>query len=334
MDITVVVCTHNRCEILAKALHTLAESKIPGSTSWEILVVDNNSSDQTPEIVKSFCAWYPGRFRYLFEPRPGKSYALNAAIRESYGSMLAFVDDDATVEPTWLQRLTAPLRSSTWSGAGGPVILQWTRPRPRWLSLEGFGSAPLAGFNRGTQAGETGELFGTNMAFRRTMFEKYGDFRTDLGPSPNPRTPRPNEDAEFVRRILEAGEHLFYEPSAVVYHPVPDSRLQKSYFLTWWFDKGRGDLVMLGVPSQAKWFVSGIPLRLFRSLIISTVRWLIAFEPANRFSRRLEVQYVAGMIVESRRQSREAMLGQDKFAQPVRERARSEANNNLQEPGK
>jgi hypothetical protein len=199
--------------------------------------------------------------------------------------------------------------------------------------LEGFGSAPLAGFNRGTQAGETAELFGTNMAFRRTMFEKYGDFRTDLGPSPNPRTPRPNEDAEFVRRILEAGEHLFYEPSAVVYHPVPDSRLQKSYFLAWWFDKGRGDLVMLGVPSQAKWFVSGIPLRLFWSLMISTVRWLTTFEPANRFSQRLDVQYVAGMIAESRRQSREAMLRQDKFPQPVRERARSQNHNNLQEPG-
>jgi GT2 family glycosyltransferase len=150
------------------------------------------------------------------------------------------------------------------------------------------------------------------MAFRRTMFEKYGDFRTDLGP--RPKSQIRNEDAEFVRRLVEAGEHLFYDPSAVVYHPVPDSRLQKNYFLTWWFEKGRGDARMLGVPSQVKWFVGGISLPLFRRLMIGTVRWLITFEPAKRFSKRLDVQYIAGMIVESRRQSREAMLRQDKLA--------------------
>jgi hypothetical protein len=80
------------------------------------------------------------------------------------------------------------------------------------------------------------------MAFRRAMFKKYGLFRTDLGSSPNRNTPRPNEYTEFVLRLLAGGERLYYEPKAVVFHPVPAHRLQKEYFLDWWFDKGRADL--------------------------------------------------------------------------------------------
>ena len=69
-----------------------------------MLVVDNNSSDQTREVVEEFADRYPGRFRYLFEPQPGKSYALNSGIREARGTVLAFIDDDVTVEPSWLTR--------------------------------------------------------------------------------------------------------------------------------------------------------------------------------------------------------------------------------------
>ena len=307
MDISVVVCTYNRCESLAKALDSIAKSSLHESATWEVLVVDNNSTDQTPAVVKDFCGRYPNRFRYVFEPRPGKSYALNSAIPESHGAILAFLDDDTTVEPTWLQRLTDPIRDSAWSGSGGPVVLQWASLPPPWLRMD-IMAAPLVGFNPDRGAGEIREsLFGGNMAFRRTMFEKYGGFRTDLGPSPNRETPRPNEDTEFVRRLLAAGEHLFYEPSAVVYHPVPASRLQRDYFLSWWFDKGRADILMLGLPPEVKWCLGGIPLRYVCRLIRWTARWATALDPAERFSSRLKVQWLVGMIVECRR-SRKAVL--------------------------
>ena len=98
----------------------------------------------------------------------------------------------------------------------------------------------LAGFDLGDKAGELHEApYGTNMAFHKRMFEKYGLFRTDLGPSPNREIPRPNEDTEFGRRLIAAGERLYYEPSAVVHHPVPQERLTKRIFLAWWFDYGR-----------------------------------------------------------------------------------------------
>ncbi|MGB7310755.1 MAG: glycosyltransferase family A protein [Candidatus Acidiferrales bacterium] len=307
MDITVVVCTFNRCQTLADALESAAQSILPDSTTWEILVVDNNSTDQTAETVQNFCCRYPGRFRYVFEPRQGKSYALNTGVRESSGATLVFMDDDTTVEPTWLERLTTPLCDPAWSGSGGPVILQWSSSRPRWLKMDTM-AAPLVGFNPNREAGEIREaLFGGNMAFRRTMFQKHGAFRTDLGPSPNRDTPRQNEDTEFVRRLLAAGEGLFYEPSAVVFHPVPVNRLRKRYFLGWWLDKGRADILMLGFPPNVKWSLGGIPLSFVRRIVHWTARWIIALEPSERFASRLKVQWLLGMVIECRRSSKSVL---------------------------
>lgn len=75
--ITVILCTYNRHQSLVTALESIAGSELPESIEWEVLVVDNNSSDPTRDVVEDFCRRYPGRFRYLFEPLQGKSYALN-----------------------------------------------------------------------------------------------------------------------------------------------------------------------------------------------------------------------------------------------------------------
>ena len=303
MKITVIVCTYNRSQLLGMALESIAASALPNSVEWEVLVVDNNSRDQTREVVEDFCRQHPGRFRYLFEPQPGKSYALNAGIREARGDVLAFMDDDVTVEPTWLKNLTAGLQNNRWVGAGGRILPVWPCSPPGWLPLTGpHALAPLAMFDLGTEAGELAEPpFGTNMAFRKTMFERYGGFRTDLGPRPGSEIR--SEDTEFGRRLLAAGERLRYEPSAVVYHPVAESRLQKRYFLAWRFAKGRADIREFGVPRDAKWHVGGIPLYLFRRLAVWTVRWMLAFKPAGRFDCKLKLWGVAAQILECHRQA-------------------------------
>jgi glycosyltransferase involved in cell wall biosynthesis len=237
MNITVILCTYNRCGSLAKALNSAANLTLPDSVEWEVLVVDNNSRDHTREVAEEFCNRYAGRFRYLSESQPGKSYALNAGIREARGGILAFMDDDVVVEPTWLQNLTAPLHDGDLAGAGGRILLEWNCSPPHWLKADTrYALAPLAAFDLGAAAGELTEPpFGTNMAFRKEMFEKYGGFRTDLGPRPGGEIR--NEDTEFGSRLLAAGERLRYQASAIVYHPVAENRMQKDYFLTWWYDK-------------------------------------------------------------------------------------------------
>jgi len=298
MNITVILCTFNRCQDLEKALTSVAGSTLPQSVEWEVLIVDNNSNDQTREVADGFGRRYPGRFRYLFEPQPGKSHALNAAVREARGSILAFMDDDVTVTPAWLRNLAAALHTTEWAGSGGRTILEWPSPLPRWLSIEGrYSRHPFPGFDQGRNAREmAGPPFGTNMAFRKAMFEKYGGFRTDLGPSPERDVPPHSEDTEFGNRLIAAGERFWYEPSAIVYHPVAENRLNKEYFLSWWFDRGRAEIRESGA--------QGISPRLLARLALWTVRWMVAIEPSKRFYRKLVVWQKAGQILESHRRSK------------------------------
>jgi GT2 family glycosyltransferase len=143
------------------------------------------------------------------------------------------------------------------------------------------------------------------MAFQRSVFERYGGFRTDLGPRPGSEIR--NEDTEFGRRLLDAGERLRYEPSAVVHHSVSENRLKKEYFLRWWFDKARADIREFGLP-KTKWAVAGVPLILFRRLTVWTLRWMAAVDPSVRFSRQLKVWSSAGAIQECHRSWQDAKL--------------------------
>jgi glycosyltransferase involved in cell wall biosynthesis len=306
MKITAILCTYNRCQSLAKALESAAALRLPESEAWEVLVVDNNSSDQTREVVEDFCRRYPGHFRYLLETRQGKSHALNAGIRQAHGDILAFMDDDVTVEPTWLANLTACLHNGDWAGAGGRILPERTFPPPRWLSIDSpYAMGPFATFDLGPKAMQLKKApIGTNMAFQRRVFKKYGGFRIDLGPQPGSEIR--GEDTEFGDRLLAAGERLRYEPTAVVYHSVSENRLQKKYFLTWWFDKARADIRASGIPRDTRWRVAGIPLVLFRRLAVWTARWMVAVEPSRRFSAKLKVWIVAGQVSESYQQRRYA----------------------------
>lgn len=306
MKISVIVCTHNRCQSLAKALNSLAALTLPEPVEWEVLVVDNNSNDNTREVVqRDFCSLYPVRFRYLFEPKQGKSHALNSGIREARGDILAFLDDDVRVEPTWLQNLTTALRNGEWAGAGGRIIPEWSRSAPRWLSPQAwYASGPLVQFDLGDEAGELSEPpFGTNMAFRKEMFEKYGGFLVELGPRPGSEIR--NEDTEFGARLLAGGERLRYEPSAIVYHPVQENRIDKEYFLAWWFHKGAANARQFGIRPGTKYYLAGIPLYLYRNLLVWTLRWVIAFNPSRRFSSKLKVWMKVGEILECHRKSLE-----------------------------
>jgi glycosyltransferase involved in cell wall biosynthesis len=305
MKVSVILCTYNRCESLAKALESASALSLPSMVEWEVLVIDNASSDQTRQVVEDFCRRYAGRFRYVFEPRQGKSHALNTGIREARGDVLAFMDDDVTVPATWLQNLTVNLHNGAWQGAGGRILPEKNFLHPRWLAIgERYALAPLALFDLGDDARDLSEPpFGTNMAFRKSLFHKYGYFRTDLGPQPGNLIR--NEDTEFGHRVLAAGERLRYEPSAVVYHLVPTDRLHKKYFLAWWFGKGRADVRESGVPHDFKWFIAGIPLVMVRRLVVWTVRWVIAVEPSRRFSCKLSAWAKAGMILECYRQNRD-----------------------------
>lgn len=307
-SISLILCTYNRCRNLAQALESVAASTSLESVGWDVLVVDNNSTDQTREVVEDFCRRYPGRIHYMFEPKQGKSHALNTAIQAARGDVLAFTDDDVIVEPGWLKNLTAPLDDSKWSGTAGRISLGMDFSPPPWLPIRGAFNlgGSLVQFDEGDRQAElTKAPFGANMAFRKCMFEKYGNFRTDLGRKG--RGLIGNEDTEFGERLMVAGERLCYVPSALVNHPVTPGRLTKSYFRAYWFCYGRS------IARQARerlplWM---IPLRYLRRFI-RRLRWMFSvnrrwfLSPHGRFFCEVHALMAVGQIVESYRQSFQA----------------------------
>lgn len=294
--ITVILCTYNRCEMLPAALRSVAASQLPEGVQWDVLVVDNNSKDRTRQIVNGFVREVPGRFRYLFEPRQGKSFALNAGIAATQSEVLAFADDDAEVEPGWLWNLTSPLYEKKCAGVGGRIIPVWPGPLPPWLSTDDpHTMGPYVAFDIGSEPGLlTRPPYGANMAFRREMFEKYGDFRIDLGPRPGSEIRR--EDIEFSERLLNAGEPLRYQPSAVVYHPVPETRLKKTFVLKWWFWYGYSEIMASERLPHTGWSVMGLPFRLLRRSFRWALQSLVPVRASRRFSCVRNVFYLAGNL--------------------------------------
>src|SRR6201996_6696674 len=302
MKISVILCTYNRADSLELTLRSLAVSQFRSVVDWEILIVDNNSKDDTRAVAKTFCDRYPGRFRYIFETRQGKSHALNRGVEETKAEILAFIDDDVIAEPDWLENLTLPLADQSLSGVGGRIVPPQSFAPPPWLALEGEYAMTgiLALFDKGDKAIPLDEPpFGTNMAFRREVFEQFGLFRKDLGPQPGSEIR--GEDMEFGRRVLREGVRLWYVPTAVVHHAVPEQRLTKEYFLRFLYDHGRA-LIREKSVEPPVWFVPRLYLTLpkivVNSLIRRTLKWIVTVDPSVRFQRKCMVWMNLGQIGE------------------------------------
>src|SRR5688572_24040780 len=133
MRYTVVISTYNRARSLIETLAAL--SRIRTARSWEVLVVDNRSTDDTATAVQKVARGYPVELRYIYEPTPGKYRAMNTAVGAARGEIIAATDDDAVVEPEWLERVDEALLSLQCDFVGGPVAPLWQQPPPAWLDL-------------------------------------------------------------------------------------------------------------------------------------------------------------------------------------------------------
>jgi glucosyl-dolichyl phosphate glucuronosyltransferase len=303
--ISVVICTYNRCEVLKQTLQSFAEMELPSGFSWELLVVDNNSTDATREFISSVAKESQLPLRYLFEERQGKTFALNAGVKEAKGEVLAFTDDDVRVDPRWLSRIKEAFDQSDCAGVGGKIVPLWSSPKPPWLVLEGayklndiHGGYDLGGEVRQVTPKTT--PFGANLAFRKTAFAKHGLFRTDLGPSANSQMPM--EETEFCRRLMLGGENILYLPGVVVYHRVDKKLMTKKHFQNWYFAFGRSAIRLLGIPPGTVYYF-GIPRFMLRTLVEELTRWLFAIDRRKRFFHKLKVYERMGEIQEARQMS-------------------------------
>ena len=117
---SILIATFNRAAVLQKTLESLASLQPEGS--WEVIVIDNNSPDDTPQVVEAATRTFPVPLRYVFEPEPGRSAALNSGFQAARGAILVTTDDDVRVEPDWLDRIAAGFEAHGCDYIGGRVV--------------------------------------------------------------------------------------------------------------------------------------------------------------------------------------------------------------------
>jgi glucosyl-dolichyl phosphate glucuronosyltransferase len=254
--ISIIVCTYNRAEKLTTLLRSLSSQQdLNSSVAWEIVVVDNNSSDGTKTVVEEMKKNTRLNLRYLYEKRQGKSFAMNTGVAHADGDILVFTDDDAIADRRWLASIYEATQNHRYRAFGGKILPLWEHPLPPWIDLKSpysrhFIGGAIALHDRGDEAREYDETMwvpvGGNMFFRKQVFDQYGRFRTDMGPQGG--TYRVGEDGELSFRLKKAGEPILYWPKAIVYHPVSPQKLSKKYLLDYSWEASQTAARMANLP--------------------------------------------------------------------------------------
>lgn len=255
---TVAICTFNRASSLRRTLRSLVACTSPPA-GWELIVIDNNSSDQTRVVAQEFDGLLP--LRYVFEPQQGLSAARNRALAEFRTDWIIFTDDDVTVDPMWLAAYASAF--SEFHGAayaGGRILPAWPDQRPKWLAHEPIAllDGLLVWFDRGTETrwfgAEDPLPYGASFALSRRSVEVHGAFRLDLGVKGG--VPGRGEETEYMNRIRQAGGAGVYVGRSLVHHMTDPRRLSFRYLFRYGVQKGiaerrfgspeRGSLLKIG----------------------------------------------------------------------------------------
>ena len=312
MKYSVIIATYNRADELAKTLDSLKGLESTGP--WEVVIVDNNSPDNTREVVQQQIESFPVPLRYVFEKEQGRSAALNAGIRTSQGEILAVTDDDVRVDPKWLVNAENALDRLGCEYVGGKALPIWSGNVPNWMPNRGgkhWGVIALLDY--GPEAVEFGPAkvpLGVNMVFRRECFERAGMWDNSIGRKAG--TLLGQEVREWAARGRAAGLRGFYSPDLIVHHVIPEDRLTKKYFRKWFYWHGISRAIlyqnkrldMESPESTALDFsnvphVLGVPRYLYRTCIMKFFSIWTAMARGDaiaRFEDELWIWFFAGIV--------------------------------------
>jgi glycosyltransferase involved in cell wall biosynthesis len=309
-DVSVIVPTHNRAALLGRTLDTLLAQQAPG-VRYEIVVVDNNSRDNTRDVVGAYSARSP-LIRYVFEPRPGVSHARNSGVRRAGARLLAFIDDDIEASPDWVATITRTFdRRPDVDCIGGRIEPRWSEPPPAWLTSQHWGAVALQA-DKGTSPVVDAEhaspcLMTANFACRREAYEAVGGFSPEF---------LRDEDREMQLRLWSAGKRGLYVPELQVTAEVAPERLRKPYHRAFNFRVGvnharmgyrervdrDGRLVRDPKPLAT---LFGTPGFVFREMLSHVTGWLSSVargDSTAAFFHEVRLRYFAGYVLTRARQ--------------------------------
>lgn len=239
MHVTVAICTWNRAKLLDSTLVSFRTLQVPAGLTWELIVVDNNSTDGTPDVVRRHAEHLP--IVALFEPRAGKSHAANLAVSMAKGDLIIWTDDDVKLSPDWLKAYVDA--ASEWPDAAyfaGPIDPWFESTPPPWIlrHLDDLKGVFVIVDHGPTQRKllSSDAVFGANMAFRASAARRF-PLNAELGRIKGSLLGA--DDTELIRRAVNAGMYGVWVPSARLEHYNPTTRLTLEYVKRWYSDAGR-----------------------------------------------------------------------------------------------
>jgi glycosyltransferase involved in cell wall biosynthesis len=208
--ISIILCTYNRAQRLEQALKSLQKMASPVGSSWELIIVDNNSNDNTERVVQKFMNDSSVDVKYIIEKRQGVSHARNTGVRQASGDIIVFTDDDCIVDRYWIASILNEFKSdASIAGFGGRVELYNHIDRPVSIRVH----------KEKTVFSSTDKLFnliiGCNMGFVRSVFDEIGMFDANFGAGSRFASA---EDSDFLYRVYKKGFKIIYSPDVLVYH--------------------------------------------------------------------------------------------------------------------
>jgi glucosyl-dolichyl phosphate glucuronosyltransferase len=307
--LSVVLTTYNRAELLDRVVRSVLTQRDGAASAFELIVVDNHSTDNTREVVERFTR-IDARVRYVFEPQQGSSFGRNAGIRVARAPLIVFIDDDVQAEPDWVSAILCSFGEHPESDViGGRVLPAWPATPPQWLTRDHW--APLALVDHGEMPmAVTSEqpicLVSANLAIRRTVYDTVGGFAPDfqlvksgiLGSV---------EDHEFLLRVLNAGRTVLYDPRIIVYAEIQRTRLEPAYHRRWHTGHGHFHSLLrseqMEKTSIGTFF--GVPAHLYRQAVQNVLGWLrakAAGDSERAFHHELRLRFFWGFFRTRRRE--------------------------------
>ena len=242
MILSIVICSYNRASYIGDALTSLYEQS-SGLASFEAIIVDNNSSDNTSEVFQKWRDSHPlGNFTYTTEKQQGASYARNTGAKLANGAWLCFMDDDAVATEHYVQNIIRHIQDQPFVvGFGGRIIPKYIPSEPKWMShyvsslVGNFDYAPVAcAFENGKYPLES------NMIVKKDVYEQIGGFNTSL-PGVVGTLRIGGEGKELFYKIMGLGHKIYYDPSICVHHVVEVKKLTSEYMFRVASGIGRGE---------------------------------------------------------------------------------------------
>lgn len=300
--VSVVIGTYNRCDVLRGALESLL-SQDSGGTPYEVIVVDNNSTDDTRSMVVNLGDKYGCKnLIYRFERTQGVSHARNTGIGAARGRLIAFTDDDIRPARNWIASVRDGFdKFPNADCIGGKVLPPPSTQFPGWLTEEHW--TPLALLDLGDKPIELDVrngpgLVAANLAVRASIFADVGLFQPHLQRVKSSLGSM--EDHEFQFRVSDAKKKLMYLPDLVVHAHVLPERLTKDYHRRWYRGHGYFYAVMRDAGfERSKMRVLDVPAHVYRRALADVYRWMkyrLANEPALEFHSELEIRFFLGFI--------------------------------------